>query len=91
MLKNVLLFQEAFQYLVQLHRTEHVHISLHPLYQQIRLLDLTGTAGTAHLSTSGLALNIIIDQQLHTVPMRSLTPVIAGEHRKGPLFIPSER
>jgi hypothetical protein len=35
----------------------------------VRLLDLTATVGTAHLSTSGLVLNIVIDQQLHTVPL----------------------
>ena len=56
----------------------------------VRLLDLSGTVGTARFSTSGLAMNIVIDQQLHTVPMRSLTPVINGEHRKAPLFIPAD-
>ncbi len=29
-----------------------------------------------------LALNLIIDQQLHTVPLRSLIPVLNGNHRK---------
>ncbi len=56
----------------------------------VRLLDLTATVGTAHLSTSGLALNMVIDQQLHTVPLRSLIPVLNGSHRKAPLFVPSE-
>jgi hypothetical protein len=42
------------------------------------------------LSTSGLALNIVIDQQLHTVPLRSLIPVLNGNHRKAPLFVPAE-
>jgi len=44
--------------------------------------DLTATVGTAHLSTSGLALNLVIDQQLHTVPLRSLIPVLNWNHRK---------
>jgi len=52
--------------------------------------ELTATVGTAHLSTSGLALNIVIDQQLHTVPMRSLMLVLNGNHRKAPVFIPAE-
>ena len=56
----------------------------------VRLLDSFETVGTAHLSTSGLALNLIIDQQLHTVPMRSLMPVLTGHHRKAPLFVPAE-
>ena len=54
----------------------------------VRLLDLTGTVVTAHFSTSGLAMNTVIDQQLHTIPMQSLILVLTGEHRKGPLFIP---
>ena len=56
----------------------------------VRLLDSFDTVGTAHLSTSGLALNLIIDQQLHTIPMRSLMPVLTGHHRKAPLFVPAE-
>ncbi len=56
----------------------------------VRLLDSFETVGTAHLSTSGLALNLIIDNQLHTVPMRSLMPVLTGHHRKAPLFVPAE-
>jgi len=56
----------------------------------IQLMDLTATVGTAHLSTSGLALNMVIDQQLHTVPLRSLIPVLNGNHRKAPLFVPKE-
>jgi hypothetical protein len=56
----------------------------------VRLLDSFETVGTAHLSTSGLALNLIIDQQLHTIPMRSLMPVLTGHHRKAPLFVPAE-
>jgi len=56
----------------------------------VRLLDSFETVGTAHLSTSGLALNLIIDQKLHTVPMRSLMRVITGQNRKAPLFVPAE-
>ena len=56
----------------------------------VRLLDLTATVGTAHLSTSGLALNIVIERQLHTIPLRSLIPVLNGNHRKAPLFVPAE-
>ena len=46
---------------------------------KVRLLNLRATIGTAHLSTSGLALNIVIDQQLHTVPLRSLIQVLERE------------
>ncbi len=56
----------------------------------VRLLDLTATVGTAHISKSGLALNMVIDTQLHTVPLRSLIPVLNGNHRKAPLFVPAE-
>ena len=56
----------------------------------VRLLDLTAAVGTAQLSTSGRALNFVIDQQLHTVPLRSLTPVLNGHNRKAPLFVPKE-
>ena len=56
----------------------------------VRLLDSFETVGTAHLSTSGLALNLIIDKQLHTVPMRSLIRVITGQNRKAPLFVPAD-
>ena len=54
------------------------------------LFDQTATVGFARLSQSGLAMNIVIDTQLHTVPMRSLTPVITGQNRKAPLFVPAE-
>jgi hypothetical protein len=33
---------------------------------------------------------MVIDQHLHTVPMRSLTPVLTGHNRKAPLFVPKE-
>jgi len=56
----------------------------------VRLLDASETVGTAHLSTAGLTLNLVIDRQLHTVPMRSLTPVLTGQNRKAPLFVPAE-
>jgi hypothetical protein len=56
----------------------------------VLLLDQTATVGFARLSQSGLAMNIVIDDQLHTVPMRSLTPVLTGHNRKAPLFVPKE-
>ena len=56
----------------------------------VLLFDQTATVGFARLSQSGLAMNIVIDKQLHTVPMRSLTPVLTGHHRKAPLFVPAE-
>jgi len=56
----------------------------------VRLLGLKATVGNAHLSASGLALNIVIDKQLHTVPLRSLIPVLNGNHRKAPLFVPAD-
>jgi CRISPR/Cas system-associated protein Cas7 (RAMP superfamily) len=37
------------------------------------------TANLARLSPSGLAMNLIIDTQLHTVPLRSLIPVLERE------------
>ncbi len=56
----------------------------------ILLFDLSATVGIAHLSTSGRALNFVIDRQLHTVPLRSLIPVLNGKTRKAPLFVPKE-
>jgi len=56
----------------------------------VRLLDASETVWTAHLSTAGLTLNLVIDTQLHTVPMRSLTPVLTGHNRKAALFVPAE-
>jgi hypothetical protein len=56
----------------------------------VLLLDQTASVGFARLSQSGLAMNIVIDTQLHTVPMRSLTPVLTGHNRKAPLFVPAE-
>ena len=41
-------------------------------------------------SVSGTGLTSLIDQQLHTVPMRSLTPVLTGRNRKAALFVPKE-
>jgi len=49
----------------------------------VRLLDLTATVGTAHLSTSGLAMNRVIDQQLHPVPLRSHIPVLERAQPEG--------
>jgi len=57
----------------------------------VRLLDLTATVGTAHLSTSGLALNIVIDNHLHTVPLRLHIPVFTGSHHeRALLFVPAD-
>jgi len=56
----------------------------------VLLFDQTATVGFARLSQSGRAMNIVIDTQLHTVPMRSLTPVLTGQNRKAPLFLPAE-
>jgi len=56
----------------------------------VLIFDQIATVGFARLSQSGLAMNIIIDTQLHTIPMRSLTPVLTGHHRKAPLFVPAE-
>jgi len=56
----------------------------------VLLFDQTATVGFARLSQSGLAMNIVIDTQLHTIPMRSLTPVLTGQNRKAPLFVPAE-
>ena len=56
----------------------------------VLLLDQTATVGFARLSQSGRAMNIVIDTQLHTIPMRSLTPVLTGHNRKAPLFMPAE-
>ncbi len=50
----------------------------------------SSTVGTAHLSTSGRALNITIGQQLYTVPLRSLTRMLDGGARKAPLFCPAD-
>lgn len=55
----------------------------------VRLHDTARGIGTAHLFTSGCALNIRIDQQLHTISLRSLPPVIPGCTCKGSLFVPA--
>ncbi|MFA5376245.1 MAG: hypothetical protein WC455_10925 [Dehalococcoidia bacterium] len=44
----------------------------------------------AGLAGSGLALDMVIDRQLHTVSMRSLMPGLIGHHRKAPLFVPAD-
>jgi hypothetical protein len=56
----------------------------------VLLLDQTATVGFARLSLSGLALNLIIDMQLHTVPMRSFIQVLTGHNRKAPLLVSTE-
>ncbi len=57
---------------------EDLDLALTGCVGSVRLLETAGVIGTARLSTSGRALNMLIDQQLHTVPLRSLTPVITG-------------
>ena len=43
------------------------------------------------LPVPGLAMNLIIDTQLHTVPLRSLIPVLERESpERAPLFVPAE-
>jgi hypothetical protein len=49
----------------------------------VLLFDQIATVGFARLSQSGLAMNIVIDKQLHTVPMRSLIPVLERESPQG--------
>jgi hypothetical protein len=44
------------------------------------------TVGTARLSASGRALNMVIDGKLYTVPLRFLMLVIEGRRRKVALF-----
>ena len=39
---------------------------------------------------AALTLNIVIDDQLHTVPMRSLTQVLSGHNHKAPRFVPKK-
>ena len=56
----------------------------------LRLPDLSATVGTARIFTSGPARNLIIEGQLHTVPMRSLMRVITGQNRKAPVFVPAD-
>lgn len=56
----------------------------------VLLFAQTATVAIARLSQAGLALHIVIDTRLHTVPMRSLTPVLTRYNRKAPLFVPAE-
>jgi hypothetical protein len=57
---------------------------------KVRVIGSPATVGTAHLSTSGRALNITIGQQLYTVPLRSLSRMLNGGARKAPLFCPAD-
>ena len=57
---------------------------------KVRIIGDLTTVGTAHLSTSGRAMNITIGQQLYTVPLRSLTNMLDGGARKAPLFCPAD-
>jgi hypothetical protein len=54
----------------------------------VRFRESSEIIGIARLSIPSDALNMLIGGQIHTVPLRSLTPVISGHNRKGPLFIP---
>ncbi|MCX6698212.1 MAG: hypothetical protein NTV84_11855 [Methanoregula sp.] len=56
----------------------------------VLLLDQTATVGFARLSLSGLAMNILIDDGLHMIPMRSLIQVLTGHNRKAPRFVPKK-
>jgi hypothetical protein len=51
--------------------------------------DVLAEAGTARLSTSGRAFNLTIDDQLYIVPLKTLVPVVTGDRRKAPLFVPA--
>ncbi len=53
---------------------------------EVWLLDSPGQVGTVRLSVSGRALNMTIDGDLHTVPLRLLMLVIEGKRRKLALF-----
>jgi len=56
----------------------------------VLLLDQTATVGFARISLSGLAMNILIDDGLHMIPMRSLIQVLTGHNRKAPRFVPKK-
>ncbi|MDD3135373.1 MAG: hypothetical protein PHF64_02615 [Methanoregula sp.] len=68
---------------------EALQQALHGDTGTLLYLDLFATAGTVRLSTSGRALNMCTREHLYTVPMRSLTPLLAHQHRKAPLFVPA--
>jgi len=68
---------------------EALQRALHGDSGTLLYLDLTATAGTVRLSTSGRALNLCTREHLYTIPMRSLTPVLAHQHRKAPVFVPA--
>lgn len=53
---------------------------------EVWLLDDTVKVGTACLSRSGRALNMVIDGKLYTVPLRLLMLVVEGKRRKVALF-----
>jgi len=53
----------------------------------IRLLDARDLAGSARLSMSGRALNIMIPPFYYTVPLRSVLAVLDGRNRKAAVFM----
>lgn len=59
--------------------------------QDIRLLKTGKKVGTVRLSTSGRAMNFIIDPFFYTTPLQSLMRMLAGEQRKVPLFVGREQ
>ncbi|MDD1710338.1 MAG: hypothetical protein LUQ37_05455 [Methanoregulaceae archaeon] len=48
-------------------------------------------AGSVRLSTSGRAMNFVIEPFFYTTPLLSITRMIAGEQRKAPLFVGREQ
>ena len=54
---------------------------------EVRLLSTAEKVGTARLSSSGRALNRVIDGKLHTVPLKLLVLVLEGKRRKVALFV----
>ncbi|MEI7434926.1 MAG: hypothetical protein WCJ93_11810 [Methanomicrobiales archaeon] len=55
--------------------------------RDIRFLDARDLAGSARLSASGRALNIVIGSIYYTVPLRSVLAVLDGRNRKGAIFV----
>ena len=69
--------------------SESLQRALHGDTGTLFFLDLPAAAGTVRLSVSGLALNLLTQEHLYTVPIRSLEPVLSGQRRKAPLFVPA--
>ena len=53
---------------------------------EVRLPGTAESVGTARMSSSGRALNMVIDGKLHTVPLKLLVLVVEGKRRKVALF-----